>query len=61
MQGINTSYLSIANALGPATAGLLVSFSYSTPFWVTGGLTLLVSFFALTLKSSLDCSRQGSD
>lgn len=57
VQGINASYLSISNAIGPATAGLLVSFSYSTPFWVTGVLTLLVSWFALSLKSSLDCER----
>lgn len=57
VQGINASYLSISNAIGPATAGLLVSFSYSTPFWVTGVLTLLVSWFALSLKSSLDCDR----
>lgn len=55
VQGINASYLSISNAIGPATAGLLVSFSYSTPFWVTGVLTLLVSWFALSLKHSLDC------
>ncbi|MGP1388014.1 MAG: MFS transporter [Thainema sp.] len=55
VQGINASYLSISNAIGPATAGLLVSFSYSTPFWVTGVLTLLVSWFALSLKQSLDC------
>lgn len=53
--GINAAYLSISNALGPATAGLLVSFGYSLPFWVTGGLTLLTAGFALRLKSSLNC------
>ncbi|NJL00492.1 MAG: MFS transporter [Spirulinaceae cyanobacterium RM2_2_10] len=51
--GINASYLSISNALGPAIAGLLVSLSYSTPFWVTSVLTLLTAGFALRLKSSL--------
>ena len=30
--GINASYLSISNAIGPATAGLLVSLGYGTPF-----------------------------
>ncbi len=56
--GINSSYLSISNAFGPAVAGLLVSISYSTPFWVTGVLTLLTAFFALGLKSTVDCSRR---
>lgn len=56
VQGINASYLSISNAIGPATAGLLVSFGYSLPFVVTGGLTLLTAGFALKLKSSLNCS-----
>jgi MFS family permease len=33
VMGINASYLSISNAIGPAIAGLLVSVSYSFPFW----------------------------
>ena len=57
VQGINSSYLSLSNAIGPATAGLLVSISYGTPFWVTGVLTLLTAFFALGLKSIVDCSK----
>jgi predicted MFS family arabinose efflux permease len=48
--GINTSYLSISNAIGPATAGILVSVSYSFPFWITGILTLLTAWFATTLN-----------
>jgi MFS family permease len=48
--GINASYLSISNALGPATSGLLVSFGYSIPFFIAGILTLFIAFFALTLK-----------
>jgi len=48
--GLNASYLSISNALGPATAGLLVSVSYSFPFWIAGTLTLLTAWFALTLE-----------
>lgn len=49
VMGINASFLSLSNALGPATAGLLVSISYATPFWVTGILTLATACFALTL------------
>jgi len=58
--GINSSYLSISNALGSATAGILVSISYSTPFWVTGILTLLAAGFALSLKSAVDCRGAGA-
>jgi predicted MFS family arabinose efflux permease len=50
VMGINASYLSISNAIGPATAGLLVSVSYSFPFWITGVLTLLTAWFATTLS-----------
>ena len=50
VMGINSSYLSMSNAIGPATAGLLVSVSYSFPFWITGVLTLLTAWFALTLN-----------
>ncbi len=50
VMGINTSYLSMSNAVGPATAGLLVSISYSFPFWITGVLTLLTAWFATTLS-----------
>lgn len=53
--GINASYLSISNALGPAVAGLLVSISYSTPFLVSGILTLATAAFALRLKLIVDC------
>ncbi|HHP7243319.1 MAG TPA: MFS transporter [Elainellaceae cyanobacterium] len=52
--GINTSYLSISNAIGPATSGLLVTLGYGIPFWVAGGLTILTAWFAMTLKSRLD-------
>jgi predicted MFS family arabinose efflux permease len=51
VMGINASYLSFSNAIGPATAGLLVSVSYSFPFWITGVLTLLTAWFALTLNA----------
>lgn len=55
--GINASYLSISNALGPVVAGLLVSISYTTPFWVTGVLTIATAAFALRLKSVVNCRR----
>ncbi len=58
VMGINSSYLSMSNAIGPAIAGLLVSISYSTPFWVAGVLTILTAVFALSLKSMLDCSQR---
>ena len=47
--GINASYLSISNAFGPAVGGILVSFGYMTPFWVTGVLTLFTAWFAWRL------------
>jgi MFS family permease len=53
--GINSSLLSISNALGPACAGLLVSISYQMPFWVAGVLTFLTAWFALSLKSVVTC------
>ena len=48
--GTNSSYLSISNAVGPAISGLLVSFGYSLPFFVAGGLTVAIALFALTLR-----------
>lgn len=50
--GINSSYLSISNALGPAIGGGLVSAGYLTPFWVAGTLTLMTAGFAVGLKRS---------
>ncbi|MGB3292861.1 MAG: MFS transporter [Phormidesmis sp.] len=51
--GLNAAYLSISNAVGPAISGLLVTaFGYAVPFWVAGGLTIVIAAFAITLKSS---------
>ncbi|MGF1460622.1 MAG: MFS transporter [Leptolyngbyaceae cyanobacterium] len=50
--GTNASFLSLSNAIGPATAGLLVSFGYLFPFWITGILTLGVAWFALSLRQT---------
>ncbi|MCG8362761.1 MAG: MFS transporter [Pseudanabaenales cyanobacterium] len=49
--GVNASYLSISKALGPATAGMLVSLGYQTPLWVAGVLTWFTAWFALGLRS----------
>ena len=49
--GTNSSYLSIANAIGPAISGVLVTFGYGMPFFVAGGLTLAIAFFAFSLNS----------
>ena len=49
--GINTSYLSLGNTIGPAIAGLLVSFSYGVPFFVAGILTLITAWFAFNLEN----------
>ena len=56
--GINSSYLSMSNAIGPVISGLLVSLNYTTPLWITGGLTILVAGFAFNLKSQFRCNKQ---
>lgn len=55
--GINSSYLSISNALGPVIGGGLVSLDYRVPFWVAGVLTVLTALFAMGLHPRLSQSR----
>ncbi len=55
--GINSSYLSMSNAIGPVISGLLVSLNYTAPLWITGGLTILVAGFAVNLKSQFKCNK----
>lgn len=55
--GINSSFLSMANAIGPVISGLLVSLDYTTPLWITGVLTILVGGFAFNLKSQFKCEK----
>lgn len=55
--GINSSYLSMSNAIGPVISGLLVSLNYTAPLWITGGLTIMVAVFALNLKSRFRCNK----
>ena len=53
--GINASFLSMSNAIGPVISGLLVSLDYTTPLWITGFLTILVAMFAFSLKPQFTC------
>lgn len=55
--GINSSYLSMSNAIGPMISGLLVSLDYTTPLWITGMLTLSVAGFAFNLKPQFKCTK----
>ncbi|MEL6578475.1 MAG: MFS transporter [Cyanobacteria bacterium J06621_12] len=55
--GINSSYLSMSNAIGPVISGLLVSLNYTAPLWITGGLTIMVAVFAMNLKSQFKCNK----
>ncbi len=52
--GLNSSYLSISNAFGPAIAGILINQSnpttYSYPLYLAGALTLLVSLLAIATR-----------
>ncbi|NEZ55925.1 MFS transporter [Adonisia turfae] len=48
--GTNSSYLSMANAIGPAVSGVLVTFGYGMPFLVAGGLTIAIAIFAFSLN-----------
>lgn len=57
MLGINSSYLSMSNAIGPIISGLLVSLDYTTPLWITGTLTLFVAGFAFNLKPQFTCTK----
>lgn len=55
--GINSSYLSMSNAIGPVISGLLVSLNYTAPLWITGVLTVLVGGFAFNLKPQFKCQK----
>ncbi len=58
--GINASYLSIANAFGPAVAGLLVELGYKAPLWITGVLTLMTAGYAFSLSEPTPSNPDGS-
>lgn len=52
--GLNASYLSASNAVGPVIAGMLISQShpatYSYPLYLAGGLTFLVLLLAVVTR-----------
>jgi MFS family permease len=54
VMGVNSSYLSISNGIGPVIAGLIVQQSnpqtYSYPLYLAGGLTFLVLFLAIATR-----------
>ncbi len=47
MQGLNSSYMSIGNIIGPLLAGLLATFSVSLPFLASSVLCVLCYFLSL--------------
>jgi len=49
--GLNASYSSIANALGPAFSGWLVGFGYGTPFWAAGLMSIGTALYSLRLHT----------
>lgn len=53
--GLNSSYLSISNAFGPAIAGMLINQSnpttYSYPLYLAGALTFLVLLLAIATRN----------
>jgi predicted MFS family arabinose efflux permease len=56
VMGVNASYLSISNAIGPVIAGMLVQQSnlatYAYPLYLAGGLTFLVLFLAINTRQN---------
>jgi len=58
--GLNASYLSISNAVGPVIAGMLMNQAhpetYSHSLYVSGGLTLIVFLFAVLTRDRYNVS-----
>jgi MFS family permease len=42
--GLNSSYGSLSNALGPAVAGILIGIKFQYPFYVSGVLILIICY-----------------
>ncbi|MDX2100133.1 MAG: MFS transporter [Leptolyngbyaceae cyanobacterium bins.59] len=53
--GLNSSYLSVSNAVGPVIAGMVVHsdrpLTYSYPLYLAGGLTFLVLLLAINTRA----------
>jgi predicted MFS family arabinose efflux permease len=52
--GLNSSYNSLSNALGPICAGLVLNFGLTLPFWLAGLLTLLLAIILHYKQHILD-------
>jgi predicted MFS family arabinose efflux permease len=54
--GLNASYLSISNAIGPVIAGMMINqaypLTYSYPLYLAGALTFLVLFLAIATRKN---------
>ncbi len=53
MAGVNSSFLSLSNSLGPIIAGALTGFSASIPFFGAGVGTLILAWLALDSRKYL--------
>lgn len=54
--GLNSSYLSISNAIGPAVGGLLAMLGYSQALFLAGFLTIAVAILAWESKFRIEGS-----
>jgi MFS family permease len=51
--GLNSSYGSLSNALGPAVAGILIGIKFQYPFWVSGVLILMICCIVYTNRQKI--------
>jgi MFS family permease len=51
--GLNSSYGSLSNALGPAVAGILIGIKFQYPFWVSGTLILMICYIVYTNRQKI--------
>ena len=55
--GLNSSYGSLSNALGPAVAGILIGFGFQYPFYLSGLLILIISYITFINRNSLKTTK----
>ena len=53
MQGLNASYMSIGQIIGPVLAGVATTFSITSPFFGAGLLVLVCFFLSFQIFSHL--------
>jgi MFS family permease len=51
--GLNSSYGSLSNALGPAVAGILIGIQFQYPFWVSGALILMICYMVYSNRQKI--------